>query len=60
MTGHGDQYNQTRRDSAEPTRSISFLEGRPQRSHPIGNEDIVDLLIALNTSASLEQFLRAV
>jgi hypothetical protein len=39
---------------------IPFLGGRPKRDTVIGKEDIENLLIALNTSESLEAFLKVV
>ncbi|MBD3315598.1 MAG: hypothetical protein GF344_07410 [Chitinivibrionales bacterium] len=41
-------------------RTIAFFDGRPAREEPIGNEEINDLLIALNTCTSLEEFLCSV
>jgi hypothetical protein len=35
---------------------IEFI-GRPKRTFPIDNDDIVNLLIALNTARTLEEFL---
>lgn len=39
---------------------IPFLEGRPKRETVIGNEDIINLHIALETCKSLEEFLAMV
>ena len=39
---------------------IPFLGGRPQRETVIGLDDVINLVIALHTSDSLEELLRAV
>lgn len=39
---------------------IPFKEGRPRRDTPISPEDIVNLVIALNTATTLDEFLRLV
>jgi len=39
---------------------IPFLSGRPNRETVIGQEDITNLLIALNTADSIETFYRMV
>ena len=39
---------------------IPFLEGRPKRETIIGNNDLTNLKIALNTFKSLEDFLTKV
>ena len=39
---------------------IDLFEGRPDRVKPIGNEDIVNLKIAINTASSLEEFISLV
>ncbi len=36
---------------------IPFLGGRPKRETVIGKEDIMNVVIALNTSATVEDFL---
>lgn len=41
-------------------KEIPYMEGRPERVTPIGEEDIQNLLIALNTAKSLEDFLALV
>ncbi len=43
----------------EPFR-IPLLDGRPDRDAIIGSDDLADLRIALNTTASLEEFLSLV
>ena len=37
---------------------IPFLEGRPERTVVIRNEDIINLKIALHTSKSFDDFLK--
>lgn len=37
---------------------IPFLEGRPHREKVIRMEDVLNLRIALNTSKSIEEFLK--
>jgi len=39
---------------------IPFLSGRPKREKVIGQEDITNLTIALNTTDSVESFLRII
>ena len=39
---------------------IPFLGGRPVRNTVIGDEDLLNLRIALNTSTSLEEFMSKV
>jgi len=39
---------------------IPFLEGRPRRDKIIKSEDLVDLIIALETCETLEEFLQKV
>ncbi len=39
---------------------IPFLKGRPQRSEPICSDDVHNLLIALNTGLSFDEFLAIV
>lgn len=39
---------------------IPFLEGRPHRDSIISEDDITNLIIALNTAKSLEVFLEQV
>lgn len=36
---------------------IPFLGGRPDRATVISNEDITNLAIAINTAASLDEFM---
>ncbi len=36
---------------------IPFLGGRPKRETVIGKEDIMNVVIALNTSATVDEFL---
>ena len=38
-------------------RYIPFLQGRPQRVAAINSDDVVNLVIALNTSRNFEEFL---
>lgn len=41
----------------EPQRNeIPFMGGRPERDTAIGQEDILNLIIALNTAATLAEF----
>lgn len=35
---------------------IPFLSGRPERERVIGKDDVLNLLIAMNTAQSLDQF----
>ena len=42
------------------SQKIGFLEGRPKRSKIIGEGDIANLKIALNTSKNFEEFFGAV
>ena len=37
---------------------IPFLSGRPERKKVICNEDLIDLEIVLNTTNTIEEFLR--
>ena len=37
---------------------IPFLQGRPQRAEAINKQDQLDLAIALNTSDTVEDFLK--
>jgi hypothetical protein len=39
---------------------IPFLSGRPKREKAIGENDILDLKIALHTTRSLDEFLKKV
>ncbi len=39
---------------------IPFKGGRPNRTKIIGNDDITNLKIALNTSKSIEEFIQKV
>ncbi len=39
-------------------KTIPFLGGRPQRESIIGNDDIMNLLIACNTCSTLEDFFK--
>jgi hypothetical protein len=39
---------------------IPFLGGRPERETVIGQEDIVNLSIVLNTTNSVEEFIKIV
>ncbi len=39
---------------------IPFFGGRPRREKVIGSEDQTNLLIALNTSSSVEDFIKKV
>jgi hypothetical protein len=38
---------------------IPFLKGRPSRATVIGQDDIANLLIALNTSKDFDSFLKS-
>jgi len=38
------------------SRAIKFLCGRPDRETCIGPDDIINLIIALNTSTSFKEF----
>lgn len=40
----------------QSTQTIPFLGGRPERVFVIGNDDLVNLKIALHMSESLEEF----
>lgn len=51
----------TRRgNSSERFTIIPKLTGRPERETAIGNDDIINLKIALETSKTLEEFLERV
>ncbi len=39
---------------------IPFLHGRPTREHAIGSDDVINLLIALNTAETLLEFIEQV
>jgi len=39
---------------------IPFLGGRPKRITVIGQEDIINLSIALNTTKSVDEFIRII
>lgn len=39
---------------------IPFMGGKPDRNTVIDNEDLTNLVIALNTSKSLEEFIETV
>ncbi len=39
---------------------IPFMSGRPRRSRVIGEDDITNLVIALNTSDNFDHFLKKV
>ena len=47
-------------ENATKKEFIPFLGGRPKREKIIKNDDIVNLTIALNSSKSLEEFLKTV
>lgn len=53
--------NETRLVSTNNTKKyIPFLKGRPQRLELISSDDVHNLLIALNTDLSFEEFLAIV
>ncbi len=39
---------------------IPFFDGRPRREESISKDDVTNLLIALNTTSSLEEFIEQV
>jgi len=39
---------------------IPFLSGRPDRNTVIGSDDVLNLRIALNTTGSVEEFLKVI
>lgn len=41
-------------------RHIPFLDGRPERTVSISDDDLLNLIIALNVSRSLEEFFEQV
>lgn len=54
------QRNNQRFEDLLESRPIPFLSGRPDRDVTVDTDDILNLLIALNTSETLEEFLEKV
>ena len=54
------QRNNQRIEDLLESRPIPFMGGRPDRGVAVDTDDILNLLIALNTSSTLEEFLEKV
>ncbi len=57
---HSRKTNQNPSPVNKYPEKIPFMEGRPERDLAIKDNDIANLLIALNTCKSLDEFLSRV